>query len=156
MYGLCTIVFVFQGFWDSLRYLVGINGLPLIWDLLSVDCFLFCNTSLGGVFWLVLWLFCWSVWIVSSICLQWLSVCASVSTYMSTMARFLFAFRWYRQREFLFRVEGDRYFFLVAWLATSPIVSMGFSALIQINLHSTSACFRSSTNSTGKSIVVRY
>jgi hypothetical protein len=37
MYRLRTVVTVFRGFWDSLRYLVGVNGLPLIWDLLCVD-----------------------------------------------------------------------------------------------------------------------
>jgi hypothetical protein len=34
---------------------------------------------------------------------------------------------------FRFLVEGERYFFLVACLVTSPIVAMGFSALIQIS-----------------------
>jgi len=63
-------------------------------------------------------------------------------------------------------------FFLGAWLATSVIVAMGFSALIQINLTVTalaltcrfqvnffpftSAFLRNATNSTEMSIVVCY
>ena len=70
---------------------------------------------------------------------------------------------------FRFLVEGERYFFFGAWLATSPVFATGFSALIQISLTdtalaltckceanffpSTPACFRSPTNSTGKCIV---
>ena len=64
----------------------------------------------------------------------------------------------------------ERYFFFWAWLVTSPVFATdNFSALIQISLNdtalalicksqvnffpSTPACYRSPTNSTGKSIV---
>jgi len=81
MYGLRTEVQLFQGFWDSssFRYLVGVNGLPLIWYLLCVDRSLFCNT-LVVVLWSRTWMLCWTVCVMSSICVG-LSVCASVCTF---------------------------------------------------------------------------
>jgi len=50
MYGLRTCVLYFQGFWDSssLRYFLGINGLPVIVLLLCVVRTLFC-IGLGGL-----------------------------------------------------------------------------------------------------------
>ena len=128
MYGLRTDVHLFQGFWDcsSFRYFVGVNGMPLIWFLLYVDRSLFCNT-LGGVLWSRSWLLCLSVCVVSSIWLLRLSVCASECTLMLTTAWFLFAFHWFKRCACL--LEGDGRFLLGAWMATSPIVAMGFSAL---------------------------
>ena len=60
MYGLRPTVTALQGLWGSLRYWVGINGMPLIWDLLCVDRSLFCNTPLGGASrsWLIVSLCC--------------------------------------------------------------------------------------------------
>lgn len=144
------------------------------------DHSLFCNTLLSGVIVEVgtgvllsrSGLLCWTVCVVSSICLQCVLVCASACTFISTTTWFLSALLWFRRCAFLFGVEGDRCFFLGIWLATFQIVAMGSSALIQIKLtvtalalacrfqvnffSSTSVCFRGSTNSTGKPIVVRY
>ena len=118
---------------------------------------------------------CVVVEVLSLCCVVYLSriISLCICVYFQVNNGFtLFAFNWFSQGAFLFRVEGDRYFFLGTWLATSPIVTMGFSALIHINLTvttlaltcklqvnlfpSTSACFRNSTISTDKSIVVSY
>jgi hypothetical protein len=123
MYGLRTIVTVFQGVWCWLLNLVVVNGLTLMWDLLFVDYSIFCNTF---------FVLCSARGLdcdagqcdVTSVWLHWLSVFACVS------ACFAFGFHWFKCCVCVFRVEGDRCIFEGTQLATFPIVAMGFSALI--------------------------
>jgi hypothetical protein len=104
MYGLRTVIHLLQGFLDSLRYyLVGVNGVPLIWNLLCVDHSLFCNTLLSGVIVEVgtgvllsrSGLLCWTVCVVSSICLQcpWRRCITVRSPYMPALLCYKTEFR---------------------------------------------------------------
>lgn len=113
MYGLRPTVTALRGLWGSRRYWVGINGMPLIWDLLCVYRSLFCNTSLGGVS---------RSWLMVSLCcvvyLRSINLCIYMYFYVNNglipfrlpLASMVCVF---------FRVEGERCLF-------SPIVAMGF------------------------------
>ena len=170
MYGLRTDVHFLQGFWDFSvsRHFVGVNCLPVIVVEVWVDRSLLC-VYVVGLWRTWSWLCCWSVCVVSSMWELISSVCVWAYILLSTTASFLFAFHWLMRWAFRFLVEGQMYFYFWAWLATSPVFETSSSALIQINLTdtalaltcksqvmflpSTPACFRSPTNSTGKSIV---
>lgn len=114
MYGLRPTVTALRGLWGSRRYWVGINGMPLIWDLLCVYRSLFCNTSLGGVS---------RSWLMVSLCcvvyLRSINLCIYMYFYVNNG---LIPFRLPLASMvcgFFFRVEGERCLF-------SPIVAMGF------------------------------
>jgi hypothetical protein len=167
MYGLRTDVHFLQGFGDSsaFRYFVGVNVIVVV---VWVDRSLLCVT-VGGLWRTWSWLCCCSVCVVSSMWELLFSLCAWAFTLVSPTVSFFFAFRWLMRWAFRFLVEGERYFFFGAWLVASPIFTTGYSALTQISLTDTAlaltyksqvnffpsapACFRSPTNSTGKSIV---
>ena len=100
-----------------------------------------------------LWYDIWYVWTAPSFAILWVlccglgrdgftghsvlyrrlcrftSLCICVYFYVNNGSLF-FVFHWFRRCKFLFCVETNKYFFLGAWLVTSPIVAMGFSALI--------------------------
>ena len=114
-----------------------------------------------------------TVLLVSLCCFVYLGVticCLCFNIYFSVTNGFI-PFRLPLVDALSISVPGRRrdVFLFGVWLVTSPIVAMGFSALIQISLTdielaltcksqinffpSTLACFRSSTHSTYKSIV---
>ena len=122
MYGLRIDLHFLQGFWDSSvsRYFVGVSCLPVNVVVVWVDRFLLCVNVVG------LWrtwssLCSCSVCVVSSMWELLSSVCIWAHILLSPTASFLFAFHWLMRWAFRFLVEGERYFFFWAWLATSPV-----------------------------------
>ena len=133
MYGLLTDVHFLQGFWDSSmsKYVVGVNCLPVNVVVVWVNRSLLCVNVVG------LWrtwssLCSWSVCVVSSMCELLSSVCVSTYVLLSPTASFLFALHRLMRWAISCLVEGERYFFFCAWLATSPVSATGFSALIEM------------------------